>query len=80
MIFQTRCPQCKKTVAAYIVYAQKLSLFLKNESDVLAMHAPDDSDRSDHRWLLTVPEIGNLRRARAKGQAAPIRGLWHRAK
>jgi len=43
------------------------SLFLNNESDVLAMHASDAGDSSDHRWLLTVHEIGNLRKARAKG-------------
>jgi hypothetical protein len=66
MFFQTRCPQCKKAVAAYIVYADELPLFLNNESDVLVRHTPDAEDRTDHRWLLTVQEIGNLRKARAR--------------
>jgi len=66
MFLQARCPQCKKTVSAKIAYADQLSLFLNNESDVLVKHTPDAEDRSDHLWLLTVREMGNLRKARAR--------------
>ena len=66
MLFQTRCPQCKRAVSAHIIYAHKLSLFLSNEGDVLAAHTPTD-DESDHRWVLTVRETENLRKAKAIG-------------
>jgi hypothetical protein len=65
MLFQTRCPQCKKTVSAHIIYADKLSLFLSNEADVLAAHTPTGSE-SDHRWALTIRETENLRKATAR--------------
>jgi hypothetical protein len=72
MFFQTRCPQCKKAVSAKMVYADKLSLFLNNEGDVLVRYTPDAEDRTDHRWLLTVQGIGNLRKARARLLMRPL--------
>jgi hypothetical protein len=60
--FEVYCPDCKKTVAAFLL-SGSLEKLQKNEADVEVGHSTTKARIGAHRWILVNPrDRDNLRK------------------